>query len=84
MKMLTIKGIYDGKKVELSEEIPFKDKRHVIIIFLEEPVEEINLESEIDPIKALRGCAKGENSTDKLLESRKKDLELEEAKWEAK
>lgn len=81
MKMLTIKGIYDGKKIEPSEEIPFKNKRHVIIVFLEEPVEEINLEPKIDPIKALRGCAKGEELTEKLLESRKEDLELEEAKW---
>lgn len=37
---------------------------------------------EIDlPIKALRGCAKGEKLTENLLESRKEDLELEEAKW---
>ena len=79
--MLTIRGIYDGKKIEPLEEIPFKEKKNVIITFLEEPVEEIDLESEIDPIKALRGCAKGSNLTEKLLESRREDLELEEAKW---
>ena len=81
MKMLTIKGIYDGKKIEPVEEIPFKDKHRVIIVFLEEPVEETDLKPETDPIKALRGCAKGERLTEKLLESRKEDLELEEAKW---
>jgi len=43
--------------------------------------EETNSESEVDPIKALRGCAKGTNLTEKLLESRREDLELEEAKW---
>ena len=80
-RMLTIRGIYDGKKIEPLEEIPFKEKKNVIITFLEEPVEEIDLESEIDPIKALRGCAKGSNLTEKLLESRREDLELEEAKW---
>jgi len=80
--MLAIRGIYDGKRIKPSEEIPFKEKRNVIITFLEEPIEETNLESEIDPIKALRGCAKGSNLTEKLLESRRKDLELEEAKWE--
>ena len=80
-KMLTIRGIYDGKKIEPSEEITFKEKRTVLITFLEDPVEETNLELEIDPIKTLRGCAKGSNLTEKLLESRRKDLELEEAKW---
>ena len=82
--MLTIKGIYDGKKVEPSEEIPFKDKRRVIIVFLEEPADETDLELEIDPIEALRGCAKGEKLAERLLEARKKDLELEEAKWIAR
>ena len=79
--MLTIKGIYDGKKIEPSEEIPFKGKKNVIITFLEDPAEETDLDPEIDPIKALRGCAKGLNLTEKLLESRRRDLELEEAKW---
>ena len=38
-------------------------------------------EQKINAIKALRGCAKGTKLTEKLLESRKEDLELEEAKW---
>ena len=79
--MLTIKGIYDGKRIKLSEEIPFKGKKSVIVIFLEDPVREIDSERKINAIKALRGCAKGTNMTGKLLESRKEDLELEEAKW---
>lgn len=80
--MLTIRGIYDGEKIEPSEEIPFKEKRNVIITFLEEPAEKANTEeSEADPIKALKGCAKGSNLTERLLESRRKDLRLEEAKW---
>ena len=79
--MLTIKGIYDGKRIEPSEDIPFREKRNVIITFLEEPVEEIDIESEINPIKALRGCARGHDLAGKLLESRENDLELEEAKW---
>lgn len=37
-------------------------------------------ELDADPIKALSGCAKGENLTEKLLKSRKEDLELEAAK----
>jgi len=79
--MLTIKGIYDGKEIKPSEEIPFKEKRNVIITFLEEPVQETGHRSGIDPIKALRGCAKGTDLTQKLLKSRKEDLKLEEAKW---
>ena len=77
--MLTIRGTYDGEKIELSEEVPFKGKRNVIITFLEEPTKQT--ESKIDPIKALRGCARGSNLSAKLLESRRRDLELEEAKW---
>ena len=79
--MLAIRGIYNGKRIEPLEEIPFKGNMNVIITFLEELVEETNSESKIDPIKALRGCAKGTNLTEKLLESRREDLELEEAKW---
>jgi len=77
--MLAIKGIYDGKRIEPLEEIPFSEKRNVIITFLEDSVEKIKTE-EINPIKALRGCAKGSNLTEILLEERRKDLLLEEAK----
>ncbi len=79
--MLTIRGVYDGKKIELSEEVPFKEKREVLITFLDETIEIANNEFKVDPIKALRGCAKGLKLTEKLLESRREDLELEEAKW---
>ena len=79
--MLTIRGIYDGKRIEPLETIPFEGKMNVIITFLEEPVEKASFESEVDPIKTLRGCAKGSNLTAKLLESRREDWELEEAKW---
>ncbi len=43
-------------------------------------MEETDPGSEADPIKALRGCAEGLNLGEKLLESRREDLELEEAK----
>ena len=79
--MLTIRGVYDGKEIRPSEEIPFKGKKDVIITFLEEPIKGTDSELDTDPIKALRGCAKGENLTEKLLKSRKEDLELEDAKW---
>ena len=77
--MLTIEGIYDGQKIEPLKEIPFKKK--VVITFLDEVLENTGLELGIDPIRALRGCAKGSNLTEKMLESRREDIELEEAKW---
>ena len=79
--MLTIQGIYDGKKIEVLKEIPFKEKKKVVITFLDETPEDTDLELELDPIEALRGCARGSNLTEKLKESRREDIELEEAKW---
>ena len=52
-----------------------------MITFLDEPLEEADRRLEIDPIKALRGCARGSILTEKLLESRREDLYLEETKW---
>ena len=65
---------------QLSEKVPIKGKKRVIITFIDEPFAETDLGMEIDPIRALRGCAKGSNLTEKLLESRRKDLNLEESK----
>ncbi len=79
--MLAVKGIYVGDKVELLERIPFKGRRNVIVTFLDEISEQMDAEQGIDPIEALRGCARGSNLTEKLLESRGEDVELEEAKW---
>ena len=79
--MLTIEGIYDGKTIEPLKEIPFKKKKKVVITFLDEVLENTGLELGIDPIRALRGCAKGSNLNEKMLESRREDIELEEAKW---
>ena len=33
--MLSVKGIYDGEKINLLEPIPFKGKHHVIVTVLE-------------------------------------------------
>ena len=79
--MLTIEGIYDGQKIEPLKPIPFKERKKVLITFFNEAVEDSGLELRIDPIKALRGCGKGSDLTKRLLESRREDIELEEAKW---
>ena len=81
--MLTIKGIYDGKKIKLLKEIPFKEQKKVVVTFLDEVLEDADLELEVDPVEALRGCARSSNLAEKLVESRREDLELEEAKWTA-
>ncbi len=79
--MLTINGVYDKGKIELIKEVPIKEKRRVIVTFLDEPLVEADLGLEIDPIRALKGCARGLNLTEKLLKSRKEDLNLEGSKW---
>jgi hypothetical protein len=52
----------------------------VVITSQEEPMKKTKHEPEVDPIKALRGSAKGVKLTEELLKSRREDLELEEAK----
>jgi hypothetical protein len=79
--MLTIEGIYDGQKIEPLKEVLFKKKKKVVITFLDDVPENIDLELGIDPIRALRGCAKGSNLTKKMLESGREDIGLEQRKW---
>ncbi|HGJ64410.1 TPA: hypothetical protein ENS27_03345 [bacterium] len=79
--MLVIKGIYDGKEIKPLEKIPFDDKYDVIITFVDKQSENKEIAEQITLINALTGCSKGKNLTQKLLESRREDLELEEAKF---
>ena len=79
--MLVIKGIYDGKEIKPLEKIPFDDKRDVIITFVDKKPEDKEVEEQIKLINALTGCSKGKNLTQKLLESRREDLKLDEAKF---
>ncbi len=80
--MLSINGVYYKGKIELIKEVSIKEKRRVVVTFLDEPLVETDLGLEIDPIRGLKGCARGLKLTDKLLKSRKEDLNLEESKWE--
>ena len=79
--MLTINGVYNKGKIELIRQAPIKGKRRVVVTFLDEPATDTGRELETDPIRALKGCAKGLNLTGRLLESRREDLGLEESKW---
>lgn len=77
--LLVIKGIYDGKKIKPLEDIPIKEKCDVMITFINKT--ETDHKSGIDLIEDLTGCSKGRNLTKKLLESRREDRKLEEAKF---
>ena len=81
--MLTVEGIYDGEKVELLSKIPFKEKKKVLITFLNDMPSSADSVSDVDPIKALRGSSTNSNLTSKLLESRREDMEIEHRnrKW---
>jgi len=80
--MLSVRGIYDGEKIEPLTKIPVEERRRVLITFIDEAAQEGRTHLEMDPIRALRGCAKNSGLSQKLLESRKEDAELERAKWE--
>jgi len=80
--MLTIEGIYDGQKIQSLKPIPFKTKKKIVITFLNEAAEGLEPDLAADAIKALRGCDKGSSLTKSLLESRREDVELEEARWQ--
>jgi len=81
--MLAVRGIYDGGKIEPLTKIPFEEKKRVLITFIDEYDGDAVPDADIDPIRALRGCAKGSKLSDKLLESRREDIELENAKRRA-
>ncbi len=57
--MLTLEGVFDGRKIEVLGKVPFTRKKHVLITFLDEPLFEAETASDdVDPITQLRGRAK--------------------------
>ena len=80
--MLTIEGIFDGHRIECLRDVPFTQKKRVLITFLDEVLFEAKTPAtpvDVDPIAALRGRDKHAHLTKKLLASRKEDLEREES-----
>jgi len=76
--MITVEGTYDGEKINLIQKVPFTEKMKVLVIFSDLFYRK-NLDADkTDPIKALRGCSKNSNLTEKLLKSRQEDRTLEE------
>ncbi len=73
--MLTLEGVFDGRKVEVLGNVPFTQKKRVLITFLDEPLfESETATAEVDPIAQLRGRDKGARLTEKLLASRKERM----------
>lgn len=75
--MQAIRAIYDGKKIEPLEPISTRRKTEIIVIF---PDNEEKGKAGMTSEQArflLRGSAKGEHLTEKLLKSRKEDKALE-------
>ncbi len=79
--MLAVNGVYDKGKIELTKDVPIKEKRRVIVTFLDESFVETDHGLGINPIRALKGCARGLNLTKELLKSREEDLNIERSKW---
>jgi len=63
----------EGKLIFANEQIAPKDGTEVIVTFFEDSSESVSLP--IDAIVALRGRGKGEKLVEKLLQSRREDLE---------
>jgi hypothetical protein len=80
--MLSVRGIYDGEKIKPLTKIPFEGRKRVLITFIDGAAQHSMPDSDIDPIRALRGCAKDSKLSQRLLESRREDAEIERAKWE--
>lgn len=70
--MLTVEGMFDGQQIHLLAQVPFEKQTRVLITFLEE--RRLDAAADLDPIQALRGCAKHAGLTAALLRARQADL----------
>jgi hypothetical protein len=74
-----VRAIYkEGKLIFADEKTAPKDGTEVIVTFLEDSNESV---PKIDAIAALKGRGKGERLVEKLLQSRREDLERDERKY---
>jgi hypothetical protein len=71
--MKIVKAWYDGNNIEVIEPVKIKKNTEFLILLPEEGTGISSKEAR----KSLRACAKGENLTSKLLQSRNKDIILE-------
>jgi len=75
--MQAIRAMYDGKKIEPLEPIRTRKKSEIIVIFPDNEEKDIARITSEHARTLLRGSAKGEHLTAKLLRSRKEDKTLE-------
>ena len=69
----------EGKLIFANEQMAPKDGTEVIVTFFEDSSKTVS--SPIDAIVALRGRGKGERLVEKLLKSRREDLEHDERNY---
>ena len=75
--MQAIRAMYDGKKIEPLEPIKNRKKTEIIVIFPDIEDKGIGRLTSKRARSLLRGSAKGEHLTAKLLKTRKEDKALE-------
>lgn len=71
--MQAIRTIFNGHDIKLIEPIKTHERTEVLVIF---PDEEAKY-SAAEAMKLLRGSGRGEGLTEKLLKSRKEDIQLD-------
>ena len=79
MSVLTGECASDGHKVDDLEDVPFTPKKGVLNTFPDEPRSEDEKSLDAAPSAMLRGRAKGEHLTERLLASRQEDLNGEKS-----
>ena len=77
MKLQTVRAIYKDDKLIFADprRIP-EDGDEVVVTFVEKPRDQAA--TDMDPIQALKGRAKGEGLLERLLQSRREDRERDE------
>lgn len=73
--MRVIKAIFDGREIKPIEPIKTKKRTEVLVIF----PNDVNKTDPAEARRLLRGSAKGENLTNKLLKAREEDLLFEQS-----
>ena len=79
MRLQVVRAIYKGGTLIFTQpELTPRDGTEVIITYLEEG--DMEEQSGVDPIQALRGRGKGERLVEKLLQSRQEDRQHDESR----
>ena len=78
MRLQAVRAIFKGGMLIFTQpELTPRDGTEVILTYVEEG--EMEEQSTVDPIRALRGRGKGEHLVEKLLQSRREDRQRDES-----